>query len=693
MLYIRRSNWITMVRKNRSNTWKVLFFSRWWRKSYALFQTLGKQVLIAVLSVSYFLTVPVESQSAVTDTTKIEQNYYLDEIEVTAQRSPVLYSEVARVLTVLSREDIECAAAENIQDLLVYVAGVDIRRRGAEGVQADIGIRGGTFDQTLILLNGVNITDPQSGHHNLNIPVSIDQIERIEILEGPAARVYGPNAFSGAVNIITRSSEASSVEAKVSVGSYKYFSSAGSMSIKKSNAGFTFSAENKKSDGYTENTDFGIINLFHKSELEFPKGKLNWQVGYGVKKFGANNFYTPKYPNQYEETRILFSAVRWQSNFNWHFTPVVYWRNHNDLFELFRDNPPEWYRGHNYHKTNTYGTSASFWKLDRFGKTAFGIEFRSENILSNVLGNELDDPRPIRGEDGWFTKSFGRNTASAYFEKTLRFSKFSISAGVLANYIGGMSAPINFFPGIDVGYQFSDKLRMVSSFNTSMRMPTFTELYYSGPTNLGNPDLKPEKINSFEWGIKYQQKLLQGSIMLFSNKGSNIIDWIKEKEDDLWTSRNLTKLSGFGTEASLSVALNEKFGNYFPRHFTISYLLNYVDKQKSTFISYYVLDNIRQKLAGSFTYQFYDKFLFTMKVVAQDRAGTYTEFSNGSYGEEVNYPPFWLADGSLSYTVGKVKFNVSVSNIFNRFYFDLGNIHQPGRWIKLGVVYQLPLNP
>ena len=127
------------------------------------------------------------------------------------------------MVSVIPREEIEYAPVTSIQELLEYVAGVDVRQRGAEGVQADISIRGGTFDQTLILLNGVNITDPQTGHHNLNLPVSINQIERIEILEGPAARVYGPNAFSGAINIVTRQPDKTSWKLAIEGGSFGYF--------------------------------------------------------------------------------------------------------------------------------------------------------------------------------------------------------------------------------------------------------------------------------------------------------------------------------------------------------------------------------------------------------------------------------------------------------------------------------------
>ena len=182
----------------------ILMFKKWGRKNYSSFLTLKRTVVISVLSVTYLLSTPVFATEMEQDTSDVKMQYDLDEIEVSAQRTPALYSQVARIISVIESKEIEAAPAQSVQDLLEYVAGVDVRQRGAEGVQADVSVRGGTFDQTLILLNGINITDPQTGHHNLNLPVSLAQIERIEVLEGPAARVYGPNAFSGAINIVTK---------------------------------------------------------------------------------------------------------------------------------------------------------------------------------------------------------------------------------------------------------------------------------------------------------------------------------------------------------------------------------------------------------------------------------------------------------------------------------------------------------
>ena len=176
----------------------------------------------------------------------------------------------------------------------------------------------------------------------------------------------------------------------------------------------TLSLNKKKSDGYIENTDFDIANIFYSNQLIFDKGKASFQLGFSEKGFGANSFYTPRYPNQYEETKSLISSIKWESNSKFHITPVIYWRRHQDRFELFRDNPPSWYTSHNYHLTNTYGGNINSWVQSDWGKSAFGIEFRSENILSNVLGEEMEPPVKVPGENAEFNKSKSRNIISEF---------------------------------------------------------------------------------------------------------------------------------------------------------------------------------------------------------------------------------------------------------------------------------------
>ncbi|WP_297093839.1 TonB-dependent siderophore receptor [uncultured Draconibacterium sp.] len=686
----------------------VLTFRKWGRKNYSSFLTVRKQVVISVLSVVYLLSAPVITMATVQDTSEVKMEYDLDEIEVSAQRTPALYSQVARIISVIESKEIEAAPAQSVQDLLEYVAAIDVRQRGTEGVQADVSVRGGTFDQTLILLNGINITDPQTGHHNLNLPVSLAQIERIEILEGPAARVYGPNAFSGAINIVTRQSADSEISAAVSGGSFGYFDGnlAGSFSTGKMQHMLAFNG--KRSDGYTNNTDFDELNGFYSNQLNTEKGVLKFQLGLSEKGFGANSFYTPKYPNQYEATKTLFTSLKWEGNGPLHLTPVVYYRRHHDRFELYRtdkyqptndgynvwqnDTLPGWYSGHNYHLTNVYGANLNSWVKWAAGKTAFGVEFRREQIYSNTLGIDMDEPKDVPGEDAQFTKSDDRNTVSGFLEHAYYINNWTFTAGLMANYISGSDLGLNVFPGIDVSYNVSEAVKIYSSYNTSLRMPTFTDLYYDGPSNIGNPDLKPEKSATLEGGLKLRSKLVRGHAVLFYRHGKDIIDWVKEDPtSEIWQPQNLTEINNLGTEIQAQRLFRNEFGNRYP-NLQISYLYNNVEKGNADFVSNYALDNLKHKLVGSLSEQLAKGLTLDLHFVFQDREGSYTQFENKMPVGEVAYDPFWIFDGKLNYTRNKFRIFASVNNIFNKKYNDIGNVIQPGRWFKTGIAYKIGFN-
>nr|WP_321355178.1 TonB-dependent receptor [uncultured Draconibacterium sp.] len=686
----------------------VLTFREWGRKNYSSFLTVRKQVVISVLSVVYFLSTPVITMATVQDTSEVKMEYDLDEIEVSAQRTPALYSQVARIISVIESKEIEAAPAQSVQDLLEYVAAIDVRQRGTEGVQADVSGRGGTFDQTLILLNGINITDPQTGHHNLNLPVSLAQIERIEILEGPAARVYGPNAFSGAINIVTRQSANSEISAAFSGGSFGYFDGnlAGSFSTGKMQHMLAFNG--KRSDGYTNNTDFEELNGFYSNQLNTEKGVLKFQLGMSEKGFGANSFYTPKYPNQYEATKTLFTSVKWEGNGPLHLTPVVYYRRHQDRFELYRtdkyqpsndgynvwqnDTLPGWYTGHNYHLTNVYGANLNSWVKWAAGKTAFGVEFRREQIYSNTLGVDMDEPKDVPGEDAEFTKSDDRNTVSGFLEHAYYINNWTFTAGLMANYISGSDLGLNVFPGIDVSYNVSDAVKLYSSYNTSLRMPTFTDLYYDGPSNIGNPDLKPEKSATLEGGLKLQSKLVRGHAVIFYRHGKDIIDWVKEDPtSEIWQPQNLTEINNLGTEIQAQILFRNQFGKQYP-NIQISYLHNNVEKGSADFVSNYALDNLKHKLVGSLSEQLVKGLNLDLHFVFQDREGSYTQFEDKMPVGEVAYDPFWVFDGKLGYARNKLTIFASVNNIFDKKYNDIGNVIQAGRWFKTGITYKIGFN-
>ena len=620
-----------------------------------------------------------------------DTNIDIREVSVSGARTSLIYSEVSRAISVISKEEIKSAPVQSISELLDYIGGVDIRQRGNFGTQADLSIRGGSFDQVLVLLNGVSISDPQTGHFNLDIPVDIESIERIEILRGPGSRVFGTNAFSGAINIITTNAEQNKLSSSVMYGQHGLYKANISASRKFGNYSNQFSVSKGGSDGYIDNTDFNDLNLFYQGKLAGNRSELDFQAGYTDKKFGANSFYTPAYPNQFEATKTSFGSLKFSSGDKVRISPLLYWRRHQDRFELFRDNPASWYSGHNYHLTNVAGANLSVVVSTKFGKTSVGLDFRNENIKSNILGEDLDEAFKVPGEaDGMFYKGHNRRNLSFYLEHYYLINKWAFSGGIMTNRNSDLGDEVSWFPGIDMSYELFENLKIYSTANKSLRLPTFTDLYYTGPTNIGNPDLKPEEATSIEVGLRYNKLFLDARISFFKRYGKNMIDWVKENEGDKWQSRNLTSIDASGIE------LNGKFypGALYKKDLllnsvSVSYSFTNMSKTSDELLSKYVLDYLKHKVSIGINHDLILKIGINWKFTYQNRAGGYINYSDGAYGEEVPYENFWLADMKIFYPFKQFRIYCEVSNLFDVKYQDIGNLIQPGRWIRFGLNFSI----
>lgn len=678
----------------------MLTFRKWGRKSYSLFNVLKKQVRIGVLLAVYTAAFETEYVFAQADTSKVSMEYNLDEVKVSAQRTPVAFSQVARIVSVVSREEIEAAPVQSIQELLEYALSVDVRQRGVHGVQADISVRGGSFDQTLILLNGINISDPQTGHHSLDLPVSLKNIQRIEILEGPAARVFGPNAFSGAINIITGSPDETNAKIDLAIGQHKLADANVSGNLSAGRVHQFLAFNRISSDGYIDNTDFKTWNAFYQVRIDTNPGILDFQMGRTNKAFGANSFYTATYPNQFEETKTTFASLKFETGTKLHISPSLYWRRHQDRFELYRedgyyelkddgsrvmgnDTVPKWYKGHNYHLTDVFGSNINAWFSSVLGKTAFGAEIRSENIWSNVLGNTLSTPVEVPGEtDKFFSKSYSRTTISYFLEHSLYLKHLSVSGGLMTNWISDLGFGWNVYPGIDLSYSISDHLKIYSSVNTTLRMPTFTDLFYSGATNIGNPNLKPEKSTTYEGGLKLNSRGFTGRASVYHRRGKDLIDWVRENETDKWQSKNLTQINSTGLEFSSMLFPEKLWQRKLPlTKIGFNYSYSTLSKVKDYFFSNYVLDNLKHKLDFDLEHRIWKNLKGSWRISYQDR--------NGMRTKTEAYKPFWLVNSRIMWKTPSTEIYAIASNLFNISYYDHGPVLQPGRWISFGISHQI----
>jgi iron complex outermembrane receptor protein len=629
------------------------------------------------------------------DTINSVKDIEVEEVVISAQRAPVAFPQVARIVKILRKEEIQSAPVQSLQDLLRYALNVDVRQRGNLGVQADITIRGGSFDQVLILLNGININDPQTGHHSLNLPVSLDAIERIEILEGPASRIYGPNAFSGAINIITGTSDFSSLKGRISGGENGFYDTGISATFVNGKIKNAVSVDHRNSDGYRKNTDFSLTDAFYQGKLTTGIGALDWQLGHSDRSFGANSFYTPAYPDQFEKVKTTFASVKFETGKKLHFIPSIYWRRNQDRFELFRypELVPAWYKSHNYHLTDVYGSNLNSWFLSSLGKTALGADFRNENIRSTVLGKPLEKPVPVPGEKEInFTKSDSRTNFSLFAEHSLYLNKLTASAGLMANWNSHLETGWNFYPGIDLSYQISGTLKGYVSVNSSLRMPTFTDLYYSSPTNIGNSSLLPERAIAYESGIKYQFKGIDGHLAWFHRSGKNMIDWVKKPDETIWYAQNITELNTNGLEFSSGIVTQKLFDKkMFIRSISLTWAWLNQNKQSGNYASKYVLDFLKHKINLGLSHEVVENIGINWEFSYQDRNGTFTTWEGSKYGNEVPYKPYVLIDCRLNWNIKKTNWYLEIANLLDKGYFDYGNIQQPGRWLRIGFIRQFNL--
>ena len=671
------------MKKKIFSTRKTLFFKRFQRKSYAVFNSLKREICIAVLPVACLTFVPTSNVLAQShNLPSIEHN--LREIEVLGESPSEQMGRVAGIVSVIHREEIATAPVQSIQDLLDFVSSVDVRKRGVHGVQADISIRGSSADQVLILLNGINITDPQTGHYNLNIPIDLSSVSRVEILYGSGSRVLGGTPFGGAINIITGEAEKTEANVEITAGDFGFVSQKADATILSKSKAFSnlLSFSHQRSNGYIDNTDFQFINAYlHSSYTSEKIGRLQFQFGFQDKGYGANSFYSLAYPNQYDKNRTFFSALSWNKKLssNTNLMSQMYWRQFHDRFELFRDfqNSASFYTNHNYHQTDIAGVKARLEHFFSIGKTTVGIDARNEHIFSNVLGEPMKNERPVLFEkDAFFTKEKNRFLLNAFAEQTFYIQKFTASGGLSLNYSNDYD--FNMSGGIDLEYSLLPALKCYASVNHAYRLPTFTDLYYTTATHISNPDLKPEHATVFEAGLKYSDNQWKVNSAFYYRMANDVIDWIKMPDSVKWESRNYTKINAFGADFSAQYLFN----NSFLRRAQLSYSYLNQDKNSAEYDSRYALDYLKHKLTLGLNHKVYKRISMNWNLSWQDRNGSFSDFATN---EKVEYKPFFLADVRAQWSNEKIVVYVDVNNIFDKRYEDFGGLPQAGRWINTGI--------
>lgn len=674
-------------------------FKHFSRKGYSLFAWLGIEHRIGVLGVATLCCAaprlaaqslrPVEdgvpAASAHDDTNR------LGEAVVSASRAPMAAAVAARQVTALTRRDLEAASVATINDVLKLTAGTDVRQRGSFGFQTDISIDGGTFDQITILINGIPVNNPQTGHNAAEFPLNLSDIERIEILEGAASRVFGSQAFSGAINVVTRHG-VQPLEATVAAGSYGTVQaevrSALTLGPRLSSS---LSGSWQRSDGAVDNGDFAGGKLYWQGRYDDAALRLDAQVGLSVSDFGANTFYSAAYPDQWEATRRYFMAVKAETKGRVRIAPQVSWLRNADHYQLVRDTPT----GENFHRGDVYTATLNAWTEWRLGRTAVGAEVREEGIYSTSLGREMDEALqfPVRGErDIRYTLRDNRTNVSYFLEHNAVVGRWTLSAGVMAQRNTASPRGFRLYPGVDVSYRPGAGWRLFASWNRSLRLPTFTDLWYKSPTLEGNVGLRAEECSSFRLGADFANRFVTVGLKAYYNRGNDMIDWVMLTPDDKFRATSFS-LDNLGASVTAVLDFDRLLGTRQPlSRLKVAYAHIYQHRRddKPFFKSNYALEYLRDKFVATLGHRIVSRLSADWSLRVQHREGAYLVYDGTTATNALRpYGTYTLLDCKVRWRATRYELFADLTNLTACRYFDIGNVRQPGFMVMAGATLRL----
>ncbi len=649
------------------STNRIPCFRRWNRKGWSVFASLHRQVTIGVLSVSMsILLLSAQHVAAQEADSTVVRSLRIDEVGISGSQSAPMRNVLA-VTPLFDRKAQAAAPVQTLEAALRLTPSIDLRERGGKGAQADISIRGGSFDQTMVLLNGIDFTDARTGHQSHSLPVDLEAISAVELVDG----LPGVGAYAGAVNIRTAPLMPDYLRFDASGGSYGY----GYANLSGAVTGQRFSllgaVSYRRSDGYRHNTDFDNCNAFVRVTWETQRaGYFEFQTGYQAREFGSNGFYAAYNPDQWERTSTALASLRWRKEVGRFSvgTSASYRKN----FDRY-----DWTRGTAMNRHNTDDVGAGLWADCRWsgGVTSLGGNYAFNHIYSTNLGDLLDAPH------GVYTHGKARHTGNVWMRHTVERRRFDAAA----------SAGISLTPyGESALWSLSGGFRPMAEFyvkagiSQSMRLPTFTDLYYSSPAQINNLDLVPEHAVTYRIDADYTKRCWSFRAAAYYRAGRDIIDWVRREDmDGKWHSEQTSRLDTYGVELTGVYVTDEGF----LRWAALSY--GYTTTDRNTDVeAKSAMDFMRHKAVLSVEVRFLRRISLALTGSVYDRNGSYTDYPIAGDSQVKalrDFKPYFLLDGRLSWGKGICRLYVDATNLTDTRYCDMGGIPLPGTWITGGM--------
>lgn len=581
------------------------------------------------------------------------QDTYRQTVVVTAADTPVELGTVTRSMTVITREQIAALPARSVADVLRLASSVDVRARGERGVQTDFAVRGAGFGEMLVLVDGVRLNDAQSGHHNGDIPVPLEGIERIEVMYGPGSSLFGADAFGGTVNVITRhGAVAPSVTA--GAGSFGGAELRGAAGVVRGNIGEDVAASFDRSGGFVDGRDFQTAMVRSRTAIGRSS---NVSVAFLRKEFGARNFYGAAstgdaFSREWTNQTLLSADHVFGAAAGWTFSADGSYRTHGDRFVFTPASAASIHRTH-----ETIGSVLASRRVPAGGTLTLGGEGGGTWIHSNNLGNHTLQRASGFGE---WRQAVGTRTE---FDASLRADRYSEFGS-------------SWNPAAGVSWWAAPRVRLRTSAGHAFRVPTFTERYYSDRNHLARPEVGPERAWAGEGGADLfpaRDWLIQATV--FGRSDHDMIDWLCSDHScgtpaatDRWHTYNVRDVMTKGAE----VSVRRTFAN--GAFAQAAYTGLTVDAPTITQMSKYVLDYTPRSFAAAALVPVGAGLHVAPRLEVRRRSRT------------IGTSDYALLDARVSRSVGPLyELALDATNLFDTQYQEIVGVRMPGRAVAVSL--------
>jgi vitamin B12 transporter len=566
-------------------------------------------------------------------------------VVVLGSPEPVTQAESSRVVTVINTKA-HPLAVPTVEDYLRTDSSVFIEERGGGGVQADISLRGGTFEQTLVLLNGLRINDAQTSHHNLDLPVPLEALKTIDVLHGTGSTLYGADAMSGVVDFITAVPTHTSLSLRAGVGSYGENQQAVIANAVRGRWSEALTGERDFSSGFMYDRDYRTEEASSQTVYESGLGATNVLLAGSDRAFGANQFYG-NYPS-WERTKGWFASISQQLGSK---TRAAFgYRRHTDNFILLRNDPAVY--ANNHIDTSWQAVLRRRQPLGTGSGLFYGLDFQGDAIHSNNLGNHA------------------RNRGAGYADLDLHFrNRGTLSVGAREELLSGGPDSV-FSPELSGSLFVGRHWKLRAAGGYGFRLPTYTDLYYSDPTTVGNANLKPESEWSGEGGVDwYPGARLEASVTVFSSRQHDAIDYVRANPSQLWHAENLSGVAFTGVESSVNWQATSRQSMQFSET-VLSGAQGALHGLESLYIFNYPVNNAAAEWTGEFG-----------GFALQNRLEVVERYQQDAY-------PVW--DASVARERGWIHPYLQMTNLSNTGYEEIEGVRMQGRAFVGGVELTLP---